>query len=499
VPLVAVLLIGGGLVAAALQLFGEGGAGGVHASEEEQIRTFCGTCHRFPEPGILPRALWKSEVEKMYEMAGAREDIVGIPPIERTLRFFDTRAPVTLPPPPTYVGTPPGPVAFSVHGFPSPDPQPCISFVSYVSFLDATRRDLLVSDMFSGRVMVQPPDQPRIVLAQLAHPALTQVVDLDGDGVRDILVAELGSFYPEDHDRGKVIWLRGRGDGTVEPIPLLEKVGRVADVRAADLDGDGDLDLAVAVFGWRVTGKVLVMFNTGKVDERGVPRFRDEMLDERTGAINVPIVDLDGDGHLDIVVLLSQQHETVVAYLADGEGWYRRVPLYEAPHPDWGSSGIEMADLDGDGDLDVIMVCGDTLDTAIVNRPDQGVWWLENRGTYPFTPHKLASLVGVHKARAADLDGDGDLDIAASSFIPQLREEGNPDFGKLDSVLWIEQTARGEFAPHLLEHGRCDHPALEVGDFDGDGRTDIVVGNFYSLPVAQPVDWLTFFVNRGPR
>ena len=99
----------------------------------------------------------------------------------------------------------------------------------------------------------------------------------------------------------------------------------------------------------------------------------ERVLDPRPGAINVPFVDVDGDGRLDLVVLLSQHHETVVAYLNDGEGGFEPKTIFEAPRPDWGSSGIEVTDLDGDGDPDVVLVSGDTLDTFVL-KPHQGVY-----------------------------------------------------------------------------------------------------------------------------
>ena len=90
--------------------------------------------------------------------------------------------------------------------------------------------------------------------------------------------------------------------------------------------------------------------------------------------------------------------------------------IYAAPHPNWGSSGIELVDLDKDGDLDVLLTHGDTFDDGIV-KPYHGIQWLENTGGYPFVEHTLAQMPGVHRAQAADLDGDGDLDIVAAALL----------------------------------------------------------------------------------
>jgi hypothetical protein len=145
------------------------------------------------------------------------------------------------------------------------------------------------------------------VLAKLPVPCHAEVVDLDGDGNLDVIVACLGSFYPSDSRAGSVVWLRGSADGTFTAIPLLEGVGRVADVQAADFNGDGKLDLVAAVFGWRKSGEILYLENRTK--DWSKPVFVPHVVDKRHGAIHVPVCDLNGDGKPDFVALISQEQE----------------------------------------------------------------------------------------------------------------------------------------------------------------------------------------------
>jgi hypothetical protein len=84
-------------------------------------------------------------------------------------------------------------------------------------------------------------------------------------------------------------------------------------------------------------------------------------------------------------------------------------------------------------------------------------------------------MPGVCGARAADLDGDGDLDIAAAAFLPRALFSHPADEG-LDSVLWLEQVEPGTFVRRSLEKGHFSHAALEIADFDGDGIQDLAVG-----------------------
>jgi len=304
------------------------------------------------------------------------------------------------------------------------------------------------------------------------------MVDLDQDGRQDLLIADLGDFLPADHEKGSVVWLRQTAPGTFEKIVLAEKLPRVADARAADFDGDGDLDLLVAAFGWHTVGGTFLFEN--ETTDWSVPKFTGFPVDARAGPIHVPPVDLNGDGRLDFVVLLSQQFERVVVYLNQRRGGFRPVEIFKAPTPVWGHSGLQMADLDGDGDLDVLLSNGDTLDDATV-KPYHGIRWLENKGDLEFERHDLAAMAGVHRAQAADLDGDGDQDIAACSFLPD--PEGK--LGDLASIGWLEQIEPGVFVRHTLETGKMSHVTLDLGDYDGDGDVDMLVGNMIGFTFAK--------------
>jgi len=140
---------------------------------------------------------------------------------------------------------------------------------------------------------------------------------------------------------------------------------------------------------------------------------------------------------------------------------------------------MQLVDLDADGDLDVLYTNGDVLDKPFLLKPYHGVHWLENRGAYPFAPHRLASMPGVMRAVAADLRGVGRPDIFAVSYLP-VEEFPGRDSLVLDSVLWLEQSAPGQYRHRPLETRSCDHFTCTVGDLNGDGRLSLVVGNFWS-------------------
>ena len=191
------------------------------------------------------------------------------------------------------------------------------------------------------------------------------------------------------------------------------------------------------------------------------------------------MTDLNGDGRPDIVVLFAQEHETVAALINTGAGTFRTETIFAAPHPNWGSSGIELVDLDKDGDLDVLHTHGDTFDDFVL-KPYHGVTLLENTGSYPYAVRPIAALPGAHRAMAADLDGDGDLDIAAAAMVAG---GGGASEASLPGVVWLEQTAPHTWARHPIKIGTPAYATLDVGDTDKDGRPDIVVGALRVRPV----------------
>ncbi len=451
------------------------------ANDDANVKAFCKRCHVFPDPKNLPAMLWPKEVDKMYELAKVGPDTVGVPPRDTVKAYYTERAPKSFPLPFLKAYLSKGDIALTQRGLrpKGAPPLPGVSSTRFVKLTHKKKLDLLITDMRHGAIVLARPwakGSPAELIGKAKHPADADVADIDGDGVLDIVVADLATFGPAETSEGRVIWLRGKRGGGFEAIELITGLGRAAAVRARDLDGDGDVDLAVGVFGYLQTGEVVVYENRGGRN----PAFIRHQLDARPGTTEVAIVDVDGDGKLDVVAPVSQHFEEVVAYLQrDGMRWEAKV-LYQAPNPDWGLTRIMPIDLDGDGDQDIMVTNGDVMDTSIP-KPFHGVRWLENKGRYPFESHLLTAFPGVHGIGAGDLDGDGDLDLAASAFVPAPTEAVRKPMG-YRAVIWLEQIAAGKFVPHKLRDVRADHPSLDIADYDADGDPDLVVGNFVIGP-----------------
>ena len=446
---------------------------------EERVGELCSRCHQRPEPDVLPKSSWPKTVWLMSSFSGFGSNVRWKVYPEAVVDWFEARAPEKLELPKLEQERAPGKLRMTRRGIPSPTATavPCVSHIRLVDVVGDPRPELLVCDMRNGTILMARTDRPDWALepiGEVPNPAHVEAVDLDADGRMDLVVANLGSLVAMDHKLGSVEWLRQKEDGGFERVTLAEDLGRVADVQPVDVDRDGDVDLVVAEFGWRWTGHLLLMENRAARGEP--PDFVSKPLDGNHGCSHVAVTDLDGDGLLDVLALFSQEHEWVRCYLNRGNRWTEFRDLYRAPHPAWGHSGFEIVDLDQDGDVDVLLTNGDTYDNGLL-KPCHGVRWLENRGALEFEPHDLARMYGVYRAEAADVDGDGDLDVVACALAEQDNVEGQYDIAQFESILWMEQVAGGRFVHRSFEAAQCHHPTLTPGDYDLDGDVDLFVGN----------------------
>ncbi len=467
----------------------------------EEIVTFCGNCHRTPSPETFPKDAWYKEVKRGFDFytESGRSDL-HVPGMNRVVTWYREHATEHLDPIAFLAGKS-SRLRFDLQNIPAlPGVTPMVAEVVWDLSPSRMPPELRLSDMDTGhvrRVNFGPEIQSSEVFIA-SHPACSVTTDLNSDGIADLLIAELGSKQPGDHDKGDLQYIPGTstdsGHEEVAPISLLDGVGRIAHVDVADFDNDGDKDLVVAEFGWQKTGGIWLLENVSPTERStsstiDSESFRRHKIDSRHGAIHVRVCDLNSDKIADFVCLVSQEHETIDAFIGNGDLTFRREVINAAEDPSFGSCGIELADIDQDQDLDVVYCNGDNLDALLI-KPYHGVSLLINEGHFPFRKNKIVSLAGASDTASADFDGDGDIDIAVSGFIPpQLYDQlPTPEY---DSLCWLEQTAPGTFVSHSVEKSKTGHLTITAGDFDQDGRTDLAVGN-YPGPHWGAVWW-----NRG--
>ena len=260
---------------------------------------------------------------------------------------------------------------------------------------------------------------------------------------------------------------------------------RSAEIDFGDVDLDGDLDVLVGNGMDGSPEQNRIYINLGGLQAGTEGTFADETLTrlpllplERTRDID--FLDLDGDGDLDIVVLFSQEWETVQAFINDGRGHFTPIVLHDVADADYSSSGISVGDIDSDGDPDIAWTNGDAfVSVGYRPLPSHGLQWLENRGNLDFAFHRIGDFHGAYAPNIVDLDGDGDQDIVAVSEFAYWQTPGTP------SLRWWAQDENGHFTPQDLAQSPTHLVSCDVGDLDGDGTPDIVAGG---MALYQPFD-----------
>jgi hypothetical protein len=308
----------------------------------------------------------------------------------------------------------------------------------------------------------------------LVGPGLTNVgyydtgitaADLDGDGDADLAVT---SGFDED-----VSVLRNNGDGSLRSRARFGVRGRPAGVLAADLDGDEDADLVVPG-----EDLVNVLLNAGNglfAPARSLPAG--------SMPLSAAIADIDADGRPDIIAA-NFDSDDLSALRSGGGGTFAemaRIPTVPRPR------AITSGDLDADGDLDVA-ICSETVNTLAFHLANPG-GQIEDALLFevPVLPSALAT---------GDVDGDGDVDVAVTQggnlllllasgatiaaeqeYIPQLAArqlllsdiDGDRDL----DIIAGTRVARRSNDEYVFEDAYL-RGSIAAGDVDGDGLVDLV-------------------------
>jgi hypothetical protein len=266
---------------------------------------------------------------------------------------------------------------------------------------------------------------------------------VDGDGDADVLGAVLT-------DNDMTWWENNGSGGGWTPHPIDTNFSGAHTIQASDIDGDGDLD----ALGAALNGDTVAWWENTAGDGTSWTQY--DVDTNFDGAHSVEAADIDGDGDTDILGAARDGSE--IAWWENGT--IHRYALFDNERPvdnAFNSAfGVETADLDMDGDMDILGVGAGSSQVA---------WWRNTAGDGSAWSKVTIDGVfgGARAVNSADVDGDGDLDVLAA---------GTSD----NAIAWWENlTGNGSsWTEHTVVSGFTGAFWVDAADIDDDGDIDVL-------------------------
>ncbi len=287
----------------------------------------------------------------------------------------------------------------------------------------------------------------QVISTNFDYPLDVVAGDIDGDGDMDILS---GSRY----NNSRVAWFKNTNSqgNFVFQQELTTDIAYCRGAALADIDGDGDLDIAAT--SWAFPNHRIIWFeNTnGQGNFNNTPNLV-ALLSNNTRPETIYAKDFDNDGDLDIAV--GTDNEGLSWFKNNGSGTFGTQQIIDSNVED--VRAIFPADIDADGDQDILLAA---------NRADRIAWHKNTNGQGNFGPaNELADVNGANgpiKVISVDLDGDGDKDILTALTNDNL-------------IAWQENLdGQGNFSELITIATITDPLSLFAGDIDGDTDMDII-------------------------
>ena len=338
-------------------------------------------------------------------------------------------------------------------------PGPTLPATTAILF-DSTTRRLWVADNIHQKIYLEKLDGTPT--DSLGAPGPVSAIARSSDG---FLVTTLGSIAPSERAEGSVSRVRrDAASGRYLQETLLTDLHRPVQTLEVDLDRDGQNELVVCEFGF-LTGRLAYW----KKDSAGT--YQSRPLSPTAGALKVLATDWNRDGWPDLLALFGQGDERVSVFInKKGKGFQEKV-LLRFP-PSYGSMDFDLQDFDRDGRPDLLYVCGDNADYSRVLKPYHGLYIFRNEGDGVFEKKYFFPVNGAYRAKVRDFDRDGDLDVAVVSFFADYARTPH------ESFVYLEASGPFSFRGFTTPHGqRGRWVALEAGDVDHDGDTDLILAN----------------------
>lgn len=275
--------------------------------------------------------------------------------------------------------------------------------------------------------------------------------DLDGDGDMDILATSQAT--------SSIFWFENDGNQNFTEKVISSSAGTPSKVYTVDIDGDGDQDVLSASFGPSGTTNGRLTWH----ENDGSENFTDHVIPGINGTGAYPI-DVDEDGDIDIVATSSVASFTT--FFTDELLWFendgnQNFTEHIVSNVSVGQEDTYATDIDGDGDVDILM-------TGTSNF----LGWFENDGSQNFTEHEIGSSESQPRAvYASDFDGDGDMDVLVAHELQ-------------DEVALYLNDGLGSFTRESVTMNADLVFDVYAADMDSDGDMDVLSASRFDNKIA---------------
>lgn len=437
------------------------------------VRKFCGiSCHLFPEPSLLDKSTWakqvlpnmgsrlgiKTEGYNPYGFYGMEEiaemvkrniypefPLISKKDWSKILDYFDTYSPDSIQVPKietTDLNQ------FQVIPFGDKVERPRITMLSF----DSIDRKVNIG-LESGLLYSFNPDMSLADTISLSQTPMDILYHEDGT-----YILSVANMYPSEIHGGKIIKIDKNKNKSI----VIENLHRPVHFDSYAIQSQNNL--IISEFGFETGSLSIYKFD-------GESYFKKTDLIQQSGSVKTHMADLDGDSIPELIALIAQGQERILVFKQNDKGLSDPITVLKFL-PVHGVCDIDIADMNKDGNLDLIISNGDNADYSIMTKPFHGITIYLNQGNLQFSPFVFIPYPSILHSELADFDLDGDIDIASTAFFSHNMKQRFPAF------IYFEN-AGIKFVPATFPQSNFGKwMTIEKADIDRDGDQDLFIGSF---------------------
>ena len=267
---------------------------------------------------------------------------------------------------------------------------------------------------------------------------------------------------------GKVFPIVVSSSGKLEIKPaLIENLARPVQITPTDMNSDGRTDFILCEFG-SLRGSLSWLENVGK------GKYKKNVIRDMPGSVNVHIKNQQTKQN-ELWVLFAQGEEGIFHFTKKADGTFEVKQALRFP-PTYGSTSFELADVNNDGFQDIVYSCGDNGDITTILKPYHGIYVFENDGKNNFGQRFFYPMHGCYRVMTGHFNKNGQIDLAAIAY---FTDQSQPE-----TFVYLKNEGNFRFTPYAppAEINFQSVLTMDAGDFDEDGRQDIIIGNALTSP-----------------